>query len=194
MLILNAASQIFIVYICIHEKHTQIFSHDINCRYGEALREAFHTADVLLRTDPKSVASPSGCTAVFVLLTASKVICANAGDSRALISCSGSAVPLSFDHKPSNPIEYERITAAGGFVEGGRVNGNLALSRALADFEFKNQPHLSAEAQIVTCDPDIIERALENGDEFIVVACDGKLRYFLISFCFWKSSSFCTGW
>ena len=33
--------------------------------------------------------------------------------------------------------EKARITAAGGFVDFGRVNGNLALSRAIGDFEFK---------------------------------------------------------
>lgn len=39
---------------------------------------------------------------------------------------------------------------AKGFVEFGRVNGNLALSRAVGDFEFKNNKGLPAEEQIVT--------------------------------------------
>lgn len=45
----------------------------------------------------------SGCTAVVGLLTSSKVIVANAGDSRAIISCKGVAKALSYDHKPQNP-------------------------------------------------------------------------------------------
>ena len=47
----------------------------------------------------------------------------------------GRAKPLSFDHKPQNEGEKARICAAGGFVDFGRVNGNLALSRAIGDFE-----------------------------------------------------------
>ena len=46
--------------------------------------------------------------------------------------------------------ESRRIVAAGGFVESGRVNGSLALSRALGDFEFKQNSFLPPEDQIVT--------------------------------------------
>lgn len=44
---------------------------------------------------------------------------------------------MSEDHKPENSQEHARIQRAGGFVEEGRVNGMLALSRALGDFEYK---------------------------------------------------------
>jgi len=44
-------------------------------------------------------------------------------------------VELSYDHKPNNKIEKDRIINAGGHVEGNRVNGILALSRAMGDFE-----------------------------------------------------------
>ena len=47
---------------------------------------------------------------------------------------------LSLDHKPNNEIESRRIIAAGGWVQLNRVNGNLALSRALGDFIFKKTP------------------------------------------------------
>lgn len=46
--------------------------------------------------------------------------------------------------------EMDRIRKAGGFVEFGRVNGNLALSRAFGDLEYKNNGKLSAEEQAVT--------------------------------------------
>jgi protein phosphatase 2C family protein 2/3 len=45
----------------------------------------------------------------------------------------------------------KRIVAAGGWVTARRVCGNLALSRALGDFIFKNNDTLKAEEQIVTC-------------------------------------------
>ena len=44
------------------------------------------------------------------------VLCANAGDSRAVASVAGKAVELSVDHKPDDPIEKERIEKAGGYV------------------------------------------------------------------------------
>ena len=57
---------------------------------------------------------------------------------------------LSLDHKPGNDAEIKRIQAAGGWVEFNRVNGNLALSRALGDFVFKKNEKKRAEEQIVT--------------------------------------------
>lgn len=73
------------------------------------------------------------------------------------------------------PGEKTRISAAGGFVEYGRVNGNLALSRALGDFEFKKSPELAPEQQIVTAYPDVTIHDLAEDDEFVITACDGKI-------------------
>ena len=67
-----------------------------------------------------------------------------------MASVRGHAQLLSFDHKPNHERELKRIKAAGGFVEFNRVNGNLALSRALGDFNFKRNEQRSAEEQIVT--------------------------------------------
>ena len=71
--------------------------------------------------------------------------------------------------------EEARIIAAGGFVDFGRVNGSLALSRAIGDFEFKNATELCPKAQIVTAFPDIEVHNISDDDEFLVIACDGKL-------------------
>lgn len=70
--------------------------------------------------------------------------------------------------------EKARINAAGGFVDFGRVNGNLALSRAIGDFEFKKSAGLSPEQQIVTAFPDVTVHDITDDDEFLVVACDGQ--------------------
>ena len=72
------------------------------------------------------------------------------GDSRAIASVGGCLEVLSFDHKPNNKTEVDRITAAGGWVEFNRVNGNLALSRALGDFIFKRNEEKTPEEQVVT--------------------------------------------
>src|SRR5258707_14053590 len=76
------------------------------------------------------------------------------------------------------PEERSRLPAAGGFVDFGRVNGNLALSRAIGDFEFKKTAELPPEQQIVTAYPDVTEHEITDDDEFLVIACDGTSIYF----------------
>lgn len=140
----------------------------------KAVKSGFLGLDYDLKTDPEFLEDASGCTAVCTLVTDDKrIFCGNAGDSRAVLSIKGVVKELSFDHKPQNPDEYARIYKAGGFVEYGRVNGNLALSRAFGDFEFKQNMLLSAEEQAVTALPDITEHSITNDDEFMVIACDG---------------------
>lgn len=75
---------------------------------------------------------------------------ANIGDSRAVASVRGHVQQLSFDHKPNHQRELQRITAAGGYVEFNRVNGNLALSRAFGDFTYKQNHDKRPEEQAVT--------------------------------------------
>jgi serine/threonine protein phosphatase PrpC len=116
----------------------------------------------------------SGSTCVVVLITPSHILCANSGDSRAILRRGGKALPLSFDHKPSNLPELERIIVAGGFVKSKRVDGDLAVSRGLGDFSFKGNPELPHHKQKVIFDPDILVYPRdEQNDEFIVLACDG---------------------
>ncbi|GAN06897.1 protein phosphatase 2C [Mucor ambiguus] len=143
-------------------------------QYPEALKDAFLELDSSLINDNNFAYDPSGCTAVVALLTDDNhIFVANAGDSRGVISINGMVKPLSYDHKPTDEAEMERIIKAGGFVEFGRVNGNLALSRAIGDFEFKQNETLSPEEQVVTCNPDIIDHEITKDDEFFVLACDG---------------------
>lgn len=116
----------------------------------------------------------SGSTGVVVLITPTHILCANAGDSRALLCRSGAALPLSFDHKPNNDSEAARIDRAGGFVKSGRVDGDLAVSRSFGDFSYKTYGECDAVSQRVTADPDIIVHTRDyEKDEFIVLACDG---------------------
>ncbi len=73
--------------------------------------------------------------------------------------------------------EKARICAAGGYVDFGRVNGNLALSRAIGDFEFKKTPELPPESQVVTAFPDVTIHTISEDDEFLVLACDGQYHH-----------------
>ncbi|KAK4237456.1 phosphatase 2C-domain-containing protein [Achaetomium macrosporum] len=141
--------------------------------YEQALKDGFLATDRAILNDPKYEEEVSGCTACVGLITENKIYIANAGDSRSVLGVKGRAKPLSFDHKPQNEGEKARITAAGGFVDFGRVNGNLALSRAIGDFEFKKSAELAPEQQIVTAYPDVVVHEMGDDDEFLVIACDG---------------------
>ena len=68
------------------------------------IRQAFLDMDKELRDDPKvrSGEDHSGTTAVTCLLTPQNMICANCGDSRALLIRNEEQMPLSYDHKPYN--------------------------------------------------------------------------------------------
>jgi protein phosphatase 2C family protein 2/3 len=139
----------------------------------QALKDGFLATDRAILNDPRYEEEVSGCTASVGILSSKKIYVGNAGDSRSVLGVKGRAKPLSFDHKPQNEGEKARITAAGGFVDFGRVNGNLALSRAIGDFEFKKSAELAPEQQIVTAYPDVTVHEISDDDEFLVVACDG---------------------
>ena len=157
-------------------------------QYGEALRSCFRRMDVMMeetegrarlkqiqddfgQPDPfaggmragedESVAKFTGCTATVILISATHIYCANAGDSRTVLARSTGEMcfPLSEDHKPDNGPEKARIEAAGGFVEENRVNGSLNLSRSLGDFEYKGNADKDFMNQMVTCDPECREVA-----------------------------------
>ena len=108
-----------------------------------------------------------------MLITKTEIICANAGDSRTVLSKNGTAVELSQDHKPEDVNEMRRIQNAGGFVEDGRVNGMLALSRALGDFEYKNNPMFKPKDQVVSPFPDVKIVPITSDAQFVLLACDG---------------------
>jgi serine/threonine protein phosphatase PrpC len=111
---------------------------------------------------------------VAALVRGASLAVANAGDSRAVLCRAGGvALPLTSDHKPTDPPELARIVAAGGFVADGRVNGSLNLSRALGDAEHKQTAGLPPSAQAVTAQPDVTTVTLAPGDEFLLLACDG---------------------
>ncbi|XP_010317462.1 probable protein phosphatase 2C 75 isoform X1 [Solanum lycopersicum] len=116
---------------------------------------------------PLSVLKLTGSTAVVVVLTDETIIVANCGDSRAVLSRSGSAIPLSYDHKPDKREERARIEARGGrvvFTDGARVEGVLSMSRAIGDNNLK--PYITSE-------PEMTFTKREAEDECLILASDG---------------------
>uniref|UniRef100_A0A672QXH7 Protein phosphatase, Mg2+/Mn2+ dependent, 1Na (putative) n=1 Tax=Sinocyclocheilus grahami TaxID=75366 RepID=A0A672QXH7_SINGR len=97
----------------------------------------------------------------------------NCGDSRTFLCRDGQVVFHTEDHKPINPREKERIQNAGGSVTLQRINGSLAVSRALGDFDFKEVEWRTQTEQLVSPEPEVYELERSPEDEFLVVACDG---------------------
>ncbi|KAF0932040.1 hypothetical protein E2562_007845 [Oryza meyeriana var. granulata] len=108
-----------------------------------------------------------GSTAVTAILIGNHLYVANVGDSRAVALKAGKAVPLSEDHKPNRKDEQKRIKDAGGIVvldDTWRVDGLLAMSRAFGNRALK---------RYVKAEPDIQEKVVDEGLEYLVLATDG---------------------
>jgi len=144
-----------------------------NGQYEEAITQGFLECDEKMRHEESLKDEMSGSTAITALLRGTDLYVGNVGDSRCIASINGVSEALSVDHKPGDMLERARIENAGGFVEFNRVNGNLALSRAVGDFAFKNNSSLPPEDQIVSTCPDIDNRTVTKDWEFILLACDG---------------------
>lgn len=115
----------------------------------------------------------SGSTAAAVMISPRNIYFINCGDSRTFLCRNGQVVFYTEDHKPCNPREKERIQNAGGSVTLQRINGSLAVSRALGDFTFKEVEWRTQTEQLVSPEPEIYDLERSPSDEFLVVACDG---------------------
>lgn len=153
-------------------------------KYEAALKRCFLLMDEQLVTpdgqkqlralaEKDTSESNAGCTANVILIKDKKIYIANAGDSRSLLYKNGKVTRLSEDHKPDNEIERQRISNAGGFIIDGRVNGNLNLSRAIGDLEYKKNPKLKPEEQLISAMPDVKVIPMEADDTYILMGCDG---------------------
>ncbi|EFA77712.1 protein phosphatase 2C [Heterostelium album PN500] len=112
-----------------------------------ALYNTFMTLDSRYSKKYRSK-NESGTTSLVALLSTPPnapplLVVANAGDSRGVLCRSGKAVALSFDHKPGNPKEKQRITTSGGKIDWDyneriwRVAGILSVSRGIGDIPLK---------------------------------------------------------
>ncbi|GAA0187568.1 protein phosphatase [Lithospermum erythrorhizon] len=132
-----------------------------------AIKRAYRTTDNNI-LEPSLHLGNGGSTAVTaILINGQKLLVANLGDSRAVISKKGEAEQLSVDHEPSK--EKKIIESKGGFVSNlpgdvPRVDGQLAVARAFGDKSLKI--HLSSE-------PDVAIEGIDDGIDLIILASDG---------------------
>jgi len=133
-------------------------------------------AEFLKRVDERE----DGSTCVFSIVTPNEkkkgtytITSVNIGDSRALLlHADGTVEALTEDHKPQNEEEMDRIQKAGGHVSSCRVDGQLALSRAMGDWNYKDNPNLKPIEQKVIPVPDVTSVQAKDGDT-LLICCDG---------------------
>eukprot|EP00403_Amphidinium_massartii_P016485 CAMPEP_0178420716 /NCGR_PEP_ID=MMETSP0689_2-20121128/26275_1 /TAXON_ID=160604 /ORGANISM="Amphidinium massartii, Strain CS-259" /LENGTH=405 /DNA_ID=CAMNT_0020042205 /DNA_START=108 /DNA_END=1325 /DNA_ORIENTATION=+ len=142
----------------------------------KAFKAAFQATDKAL-AESQGYIPTTGCTACCCLITTAStgkpaIYTAHVGDTRAVLSRSKRAVRLTSlsDHKPYDHSEAERIAKAGGVVLNHRVNGMLAVARALGDHYLKAP---LAPGDAVSNVPDVAVEVLGDADEFVILACDG---------------------
>eukprot|EP01084_Bolivina_argentea_P109531 195803_1 len=110
------------------------------------------------------------------------IITVNLGDSRAIVlrnkddEKAFELVELTQDHKPDDEEERARIINAGGHVKFNRVDGDLALSRAIGDTKYKQNASLDMEEQKISCVASITRSTCKSGD-YLLVFCDGIVEY-----------------
>ncbi|KAK9875420.1 hypothetical protein WA026_007813 [Henosepilachna vigintioctopunctata] len=142
----------------------------------KGIHNGFLELDNQMRSLPElsSGEDRSGTTAVCAFVSPRLIYIANCGDSRAVLCRQGEPVFSTQDHKPALPSEQDRIVKAGGTVMISRVNGSLAVSRALGDYDYKNVEGRGPCEQLVSPEPDIFVRDRDDkADEFLILACDG---------------------
>ncbi|KAI3757712.1 hypothetical protein L6452_05255 [Arctium lappa] len=133
--------------------------------WEEVMVESFSKMDD--EVNETDLVGSMGSTAVVAVVGDEEIVVANCGDSRAVLSRGGAAVPMSNDHKPDRPDELERIEHSGGRVidwNGQRVWGILATSRSIGDKQLK--PYVIAK-------PEVIVHKRDGIEEFMILATDG---------------------
>jgi serine/threonine protein phosphatase PrpC len=160
----------------------------------EIIKKIIINADIALK-DQDIDSRTSGTTCVLVIHVGEHIICANTGDSRAVLVFDEKddeelnylkVFPLSIDSKPEIPSEKERIINSGGDVEKirnkfGQLVGpyrvwvknkdypGLAMSRSIGDF--------NAKVVGVIPNPEIIECNLSIYSKYIVICSDGVWEF-----------------
>ncbi|KDP45605.1 hypothetical protein JCGZ_17212 [Jatropha curcas] len=138
---------------------------DDNCQLVE---QAIHGGYLVTDKDFLSQGVSSGACAASVLFKNGELYVANVGDCRVILSRKGVAETLTIDHRLSREDERLRIENSGGFVHyrNGiwRVQGSLAISRAIGDSHLKDW---------IISDPEIKRLPLTSDCDFLIMASDG---------------------
>jgi serine/threonine protein phosphatase PrpC len=163
-----------------------------NC---QIITEAFLSCDEQLK-NAEFDAYGSGSTCILIIHIGQHILCANVGDSRALVAYDDNKedqelkyleqAQLSIDYKPDLEEEKNRILLSGGVVEQmqnqfgegvgpyrvwvkGEDYPGLAMSRSIGDLKGKTIGVIS--------EPGILEYDVNETTKFVVIASDGVWEF-----------------
>ena len=175
--------------------HKDLLTNDINLKKKlyNIIGETFIKVNEELISNESINSIFSGTTCVSVIYTPVRLICANIGDSRAVLGRFDKnlkkwiSINLSRDHKPTEEDEARRIYKKGGrikpfideetgeevgpqrvWVKDDEVPG-LAMTRSFGD-------RVASIAGTI-CVPEIKEYNFNEGDKFLIVASDGVWEF-----------------
>ena len=172
-------------------KDTELIYQKLSSNNFQIIKNIFEYTDIKLQ-DQEIESRNSGTTCVIVIQIGRHIICANVGDSRAILVYDKNKdhnyqiLPLSIDCKPDLKEERERINRKGGIVEKSknqfgvemgpwrvwaknREYPGLAMSRAIGDFNGKDIGIIS--------EPKIIETDFSINICYIVICSDGVWEF-----------------
>lgn len=151
---------------------------------NEKIYSLFKSLSLSINSSLSLKAMDSGSTAVLTFVNNEKIICANVGDSRAILISENEnkIIPLSRDHKPDLPEEKKRI-----IMSGGRVDKIFGMGPFRVWFKDADYPGLAMSRSIgdgyahkigVTDEPEIFEFNLNVAKpKAIILASDGVFEF-----------------
>uniref|UniRef100_T1IXX6 PPM-type phosphatase domain-containing protein n=1 Tax=Strigamia maritima TaxID=126957 RepID=T1IXX6_STRMM len=154
-------------YASVHLHHHIVRHPDYSVDIHAAVKDGFKKTDDLFIEKCKRENLKCGCTAICSLIQENALHIAWVGDSQAFLIEKGIIKDVVTPHRPSREDERKRVEEQGGCVVyfgTWRVNGTLAISRAIGDSEFK--PYVCSE-------PDIVTIPRVGNEDFLIMACDG---------------------
>ena len=171
--------------ILIKEEIDKVTEKNID-KINSIIEDTFIKIDKDIMSDTRIDSLFSGSTCVSLIFTPSKLICANLGDSRCILGKYDGknwiSKNISYDHKPDNPLEKERIIQNGGRIESYKDEGGNYIGPKRVWLKNEDVPGLAmsrsfgdevAHSVGVIAEPEIINYSLLHEDKFVILASDG---------------------
>lgn len=150
------------------------------------IKKAYQEAEKDLNKIKQMDIDFSGTSCIILIQLGDKIICANVGNSRAImVKNYDRIIPLSIDNTPDIPEESERILKHGGIIcqieenenqlgpyriwQKGEKYPGLDISRSIGD--------TVASKLGVISEPNIIEKFIDSETQFIVMVSHGVLEF-----------------